>query len=237
VLTTRNITFAEDDVTQQTEIRAGAFVCLSISDTGAGIAPETMAHLFEPFFTTKPTGQGTGLGLAMAYGIVKQHDGWIHVYSQLGLGTTFKIYLPAVTTLEVAPPPGSAPPPGAAAQQRILLVEDEDSVRNLANRILRTHGYQVVPARNIAEAEAAWRNAPAPFDLVFSDVVLPDGSGLDLARKISAHGGGPAIVLSSGYSDTATRWPLIAERGYLFLQKPYPKNELLRIIGAALAKK
>lgn len=237
VMATHNVFFEQDDVMQHAETRAGAFVCLSLSDTGAGMTAEVLTHLFEPFFTTKPTGQGTGLGLAMAYGIVKQHDGWIHVYSQVGQGTTFKIYLPAVIDVEVSPAPNPAPPPSPAPNKRILLVEDEDSVRNLASRILRTRGYNVVPTRNIAEAEAAWRSEPEPFDLVFSDVVLPDGNGLDLVNKIFDRSAGPAIVLASGYTDACTRWPIIQERGYSFLQKPYPKNELLRVIGEALTKK
>lgn len=237
VLSTHNVTFEQDDVAQHVETHAGAFVCLSLSDTGTGMTPDVLDHIFEPFFTTKPTGQGTGLGLAMAYGIVKQHEGWIHVYSQMGQGTTFKIYLPAVTAVDAASVPKPVPPPGSFGEQRILLIEDEDSIRNLASRILRTRGYHVIPTRNLAEAEAAWQDKTEPFDIVFSDVVLPDGSGLDFANKISDHATRPGIILSSGYADACTRWPIILERGYLFLQKPYPKNELLRVIGEALAKR
>ena len=237
VLTTRNVTFGEVDTVLHSGTRAGRFVCLAISDTGVGMTPEVRAHLFEPFFTTKAPGQGTGLGLAMTYGIVKQHEGWIHVYSQLGQGSTLKLYLPAVTDATDATPAPAAQAGEPVGNQRVLLVEDEDGVRNLAARILRARGYLVTPARNAAEAEAIWSKAEGQFDVVLSDVVLPDGNGLDLVERWTSSGSRSGIILSSGYTDERARWPHIAERGYLFLQKPYPASELLRIMAEAVAKK
>ena len=227
-LSTRNLTFHEEDVPLHPDVRPGRFVCCAIADTGSGMSADVRAHIFEPFFTTKPTGQGAGLGLAMAYGIVKQHDGWIHVYSQHGSGSTFKIYLPAL--------PGGAPvsPEGTATPQlsglRILLLEDEDGVRNLACRLLRKRDCVVFPARHVAEADALWQQEHGRFDVILSDVVLPDGNGLDFVERCTAGGTRPVIILASGYTDERVRWPVIAQRGYHFLQKPYPVSDLIHLL-------
>ncbi|TAN37766.1 MAG: PAS domain S-box protein [Verrucomicrobia bacterium] len=235
VLATQNVTFEADDVAQHAETRAGDFVCLAISDTGTGMTADIITHLFEPFFTTKATGQGTGLGLAMAYGIMKQHDGWIHVYSQLGHGTTFKLYLPAVTAKKKAAAPASAASPAPPTNQRLLLVEDEDSVRNLASRILRARGYQVTATRNLAEAKIAWENEAGQFDLIFSAVVLPDGNGLELVENLLQRQPTLRIIMASGYTDERSRWSTIQARGFRFLPKPYPVATLLRTIQEIFA--
>ena len=237
-LATRNFTFHDDDVLIHPDVRPGPFVCCSISDTGAGMSPEVRAHIFEPFFTTKPVGQGTGLGLAMAYGIVKQHEGWIHVYSQHGTGTTFKIYLPAMPSSKVPSLATIAPSPAIQlAGLRVLLLEDEDGVRNLACRILRKRDCVVFPAHNVAEADALWQQERGRFDVLVSDVVLPDGNGLDFVERcIPPVGAQPLIILSSGYTDERARWPVIAQRGYHFLQKPYPAGDLVRLLTQAMVR-
>lgn len=235
-LSTRNLTFHEEDVALHPDMRPGQFVCCSISDTGSGMSAEARAHIFEPFFTTKPTGQGTGLGLAMAYGIIKQHDGWIHVYSQQGSGTTFKLYLPALPADVPAAGLAAADPGTRLAGLRILLLEDEDGVRNLACRILRKRDCLVFPARIVAEAEALWQQERGLFDVILSDVVLPDGNGLDFVERCAAGGTQPLIILSSGYTDERARWPLITQRSYRFLQKPYPASELLQLLATAVVR-
>jgi PAS domain S-box-containing protein len=229
-LSTRNIAFGEEDVLQHPDTRPGRFVCLAVADTGGGMSAEARAHLFEPFFTTKGPGAGTGLGLAMAYGIIKQHEGWIHVYSQTGLGTTFKLYIPV-------PAAASAAAPAAMAQAqalnglKVLVIEDEESVRTLTCRILRARGCIVYPARTIAEAEELWRKEHGEFEVVLCDVVLPDGIGLDLVERWHAAGTKATIILSSGYTDERSRWPQIAARGFRFLQKPYPARELINLVA------
>jgi PAS domain S-box-containing protein len=229
-LSTRNLTFQEEDVRLHPDVRPGAFICCALSDTGGGMSTEVREHIFEPFFTTKPTGQGPGLGLAMAYGIIKQHDGWIHVYSQQGRGTTFKLYLPAIPSGVAVASPSAVP--SRLAGLRILLLEDEDGVRNLACRVLRKRECAVFPARIVAEAEALWRQEQGRFDVILSDVVLPDGNGLDFVGQCSAGGAKPVIILSSGYTDERARWPVIVQRGYHFLQKPYPISELVQLLTA-----
>ncbi len=227
-LSTRNLTFTGEDVRLHPDARVGAFVCLALADSGKGMSDEVRAHVFEPFFTTKEPGRGTGLGLAMAYGIIKQHEGWIHVYSQVGLGTTFKLYLPALVAQGAAAP---TPQPRNLAGVRVLLVEDEDGVRDLACRVLRGRGCTVLAASTVAEAEAVWSRESGRFDVVLCDVVLPDGNGLDLVDRWQATGARCLFILSSGYTDERARWPLIAQRGYEFLQKPYPANELLQLVA------
>jgi PAS domain S-box-containing protein len=227
-LSTRNLFFSEEDVRLHPDARVGAYVCLAVSDSGKGMTDEVRAHIFEPFFTTKEPGRGTGLGLAMAYGIIKQHEGWIHVYSQAGQGTTFKLYLPVLVAAGVSAP---TPPAKHLAGLRVLLIEDEDGVRDLANRVLRGQGCTVLAASTCTEAETHWRKEGGGFDVVLSDVVLPDGNGLDLVDRWRAAGARCLFILSSGYTDERARWPVIAERGYHFLQKPYPASELIRLLA------
>lgn len=235
-ISTRNITFHEEDVLMHPDLRCGPFVCCALADTGVGMSAEVVSHLFEPFFTTKEPGRGAGLGLAMAYGIIKQHGGWIHVYSQLGQGSIFKLYLPAVSAEPSAKANVDSNTPQLLSGLHVLLVEDEEGVRNLACRILRGRGCTVTSAHTVAEAEEQWRMAAGKFEAVLCDVVLPDGNGIDLVERWHAAGSRAAIILTSGYTDERSRWPLIAERGYHFLQKPYPAGELTRLIALALER-
>ena len=214
----------------------GSFVCLSVSDTGAGMSPETMQHLFEPFFTTKHS--GTGLGLASAYGIAKQHHGWITAYSQSGQGSTFKLYLPAGAEAAGSPSglDSALPKSRKGRGQRILLVEDDPNVQHLARIVLQSNDYQVLAASGQAEARRLFEREQGAFDLIFSDVVLPDGNGLDLVETLAAGRSGLRVLMTSGYSDQQSRWPAIQARGWGFLQKPYPVQTLLQAIAEALAE-
>ncbi len=214
--------------------RAGSFVRLRVRDDGNGMDEETRRRVFEPFFTTKPPGKGTGLGLSVVWGIAARHEGWITVESAPGLGTTFELFLeahdaePLETSLEPSPLTGYR-----GDGERILLVEDEAVVREFASMALREYGYEVEVAASAAEAVSVFHRA-GPFDLVLSDVVLPDQSGLDLVEHLlTQHPELPAL-LTSGYTDDRSRFGVIADRGLPYLPKPYRLEVLLRAVRKAL---
>jgi PAS domain S-box-containing protein len=216
-----------------TVIPAGRYVQLSVADTGHGIDAATRARLFEPFFTTKQPGRGTGLGLAMVYGTVKQSGGFIWVYSETGLGTTFKIYLPAspdrvpvATVREALPPVGGT--------ETVLVVEDEDTVRTLAVRTLELHGYTVLAARDAAGAVRLLQASRAPLHLLITDMVLPGASGREVAARVLERYPGIPIVYMSGYTpdDLVTRG--LRDAGSPCIQKPFLPDALVRLVRSAL---
>ncbi len=232
---TENVVVDEEFCKVVPEARPARFVCLSVTDTGTGIDQGILEHIFEPFFTTKETGRGTGLGLSVVYGIVKQHEGWINVYSEPGQGTTFRVYLPAcfgTPEEEVAEPISLDELQGDG--QRILLVEDDEKVRSFAARALVANGHQVFEAGDVAEALALFRREKGRFDLLFSDVVLPDENGLELANRILSLKPELPVLLCTGYADDKAHWPLIRERGLPFLQKPYALAALLKAVKGAM---
>ncbi|MHB9087714.1 MAG: PAS domain-containing sensor histidine kinase [Thermoleophilia bacterium] len=217
---------------------AARYVLLRVRDSGSGIDSETVNHIFEPFFTTKDVGKGTGLGLSVVYGIILQHGGEVEVESELGQGTVFNIYLPAAIS-DAGQPQDELPPPATGEVKggaSILLVEDDDSVRGLAKRMLDESGFNVVVTASVAEAEAAFSAARGDFKVVFSDVVLPDGNGMDLVQGFIKRNPDLAIVLASGYTgDQATRADM-DEQGFIFLQKPYRLPELVSVVSDLVGK-
>jgi PAS domain S-box-containing protein len=235
---TENVTLDKDVCKTIPESSPGEFVRVLVEDTGVGMKKEIIDKIFEPFFTTKKTGKGTGLGLSVVYGIVKQHDGWINVYSEPGQGTTFKIYLPAVSaeiedetkgTISLKDIKGSG--------ERILLVEDEDGIREFATNVLRENGYIIFEAANSKEAFDIFMNEDANFDLIFSDVVMPGKSGLQLVDELLSARPELQVLLCSGYSDKKSQWDEIKKRGFRFLQKPYNVVDLLKRIREVLEQK
>jgi len=213
--------------------RAGNFVTVAVSDTGVGMEASVLEHVFEPFFSTKGIGHGSGLGLSVAYGIARQHDGWVHVQSEAGKGSIFTLYLPE-STEGVTP---IAVDSGASLQghgERILLVEDEPEVRGLALRVLTAAGYDVFAVATIEEGAIALHQQNR-FDMVFSDVVLPDGNGVDLVEKALVHNPRLGVLMSSGYADDRSRWQTIEDRGFPFLPKPHSPARLLSMIREVLA--
>jgi signal transduction histidine kinase/HAMP domain-containing protein len=220
------------------EARLGNFVRLRVSDTGCGMDAATMARIFEPFFTTKEVGKGTGLGLATVYGIVKQHDGWIEVASEVGKGSTFVVFLPATTEPVKAAPPDANP--GAAAQggsETILVVEDEPVLRDMAHLILRDCGYSVLEAGTGAEALQVWEGHRGKIDLVLTDMVMPGGmSGRELAGRLLSMHPSTRIIFTSGYNMEETNTDFFRRRGAVFLQKPYTRNTLTRLVRECLDK-
>lgn len=236
-INTRNLYVDEEYCRTHDHARPGKSVCLSIGDKGIGMDTETIDHIFEPFFSTREPTEGTGLGLSVVYGIVKQHRGWIVVESIPGKGSTFRICFPA--TSETIEEQGEETPSIEklrGAGERILLVEDEEDVKVLAERILRESGYVVLAARDAEEALKIFEAEKGNFDIVFSDVVLPDQSGLNLVGSLLRKKPGLGVLLASGYNQDATSWRRIRERGYRFIQKPYVLPVLLRVIRELLGK-
>ncbi len=228
---TENVCLDEDYCKDIPESRSGKFVCLSIEDTGVGMDKEIIRHIFEPFFSTKEAGRGTGLGLSAVYGIAKQHEGWINVYSEPGQGSTFKVYLPAVS----ARPKDEAKETISLQQfqgrgERILLVEDEKGVREFAMDMLSGNGYVVFEAASAEEALNIFEREKGNFKLVFSDIVLPGKNGFQLVNELLSQKPKLLVLLSSGYADQKVRWSMIRERGFRFLEKPYSLPDLLRAI-------
>jgi len=213
------------------EARAGKFVCLSVTDTGHGIDKTIIERIFEPFFTTKGPEHGTGLGLSTVYGIVKQHEGWIHVYSEPGQGATFRVYLPPFSVkaedeteqrISLTELRGSG--------ERILLVEDEELVRKFMVRVLFNSGYVVFQARSVEEALDIFVREEGDLDLVFTDVVLPDQDGLELVDQLLCYKPDLPVLMCSGYAHTKSRWSTIEDRGFRFLQKPYALADMLQAV-------
>jgi PAS domain S-box-containing protein len=233
-LETANAVLDEDYVAGHLGVQPGEYILLAISDTGMGMSREVQAHLFEPFFTTKEVGKGTGLGLATVYGIVKQSGGDIWVYSEEGVGTTFKIYLPRAQ--EAAQPLPSRPmhtemPLG---WETILVVEDDAEVRDLARRVLHRQGYTVLEAGDGQQALWLAAGYSSPIHLLLSDVVMPGMSGVALAEELACARPDLKVLFMSGYSDEAVARHSTSEAGTPFLQKPFSPMALARQVRAAL---
>jgi PAS domain S-box-containing protein len=225
----------ETQAQRNPEARAGQFIRLSVNDTGSGIAPEILSRIFEPFFTTKEVSKGTGLGLATVYGIVKQHQGWIEVESEVGRGTTFNVFLPASSGAATSP---AEEIPTAAARGRgetILIAEDEPALRRLAARVLRNLGYEVLEAASGVEALQVWEERGKKVDLLLTDMVMPDGlTGRELAKQMKTRESGLKVIYTSGYSPEAGETAFVFREGINFLQKPYPSNKLAKAIRDCL---
>jgi CheY-like chemotaxis protein len=217
------------------EARPGTFVRLSIADTGTGIDPANLTRIFEPFFTTKAVGKGTGLGLATVYGIIKQHGGWIRVYSELGSGAMFSAYLPAVQSEEPTQDTTIRRRNVKGGSERILVVEDEPALRQLAGQILKRFGYQVQTAETGVAALKLWDDARGEFDLLLTDMVMPEGiSGRELADLLKQRKEGLRVIYSSGYSQEIAGHDLTLQEGFNFLQKPYHPLKLAETVRECL---
>jgi two-component system cell cycle sensor histidine kinase/response regulator CckA len=178
-------TITPEDVERSPEAAPGLHICLSVMDTGCGIAPEHLPHIFEPFFTTKEVGKGTGLGLATVYGIVKQHRGWIDVKTEVGHGAAFHIHLPASASPEGDRESGASKRSLPRGTETILLVEDDDAVRDVARLALERFGYSVLEASSGVAALNLWKEHKSKIQLMLTDMVMPEGmTGLDLSSKL-----------------------------------------------------
>lgn len=237
VIETRNVTLDENFARNRAEVVPGDYVLISVTDTGTGMAPDTLEQAFEPFFTTKSGGLGNGLGLSTVYGFVKQSKGHINIYSELGYGTSVQIYLPRSTQAAASSTTFTATsslPRVPTGDERILLVDDEDAVRRTVTQLLQRLGYAVVEAAEAKDA-LALLDAGEKFDLLLTDVVMPGGmSGLDLSKEVRRRHPDVKILLTSGYTDTA-----LLARGVLgpddhILNKPYRTAELAAKLRAVL---
>jgi two-component system, cell cycle sensor histidine kinase and response regulator CckA len=219
---TRDVELGYEYALMHPKVRPGRYVLLAVNDTGFGMSRETQTHIFEPFFTTKGQGKGTGLGLAMVYGIVTQGGGHIDVHSELGRGTSFKIYLPSV---DESPSPGNKsfpPTPNAPrGDETILLIEDEEAVRNITKITLESLGYTVLQASNGVEALQLCDGNPEPIHLVVTDVVMPEMGGREVAERLSMCRPLTRVLFLSGYPDDAVVRHGILKAETAFLQKPF----------------
>ena len=219
-------------------IPTGRYAMLSVTDTGVGIPGDQMAHIFEPFYTTKPAGRGTGLGLATVYGIVKQNQGFVWVYSEPGLGTTFKIYFPCVaeraSSIEVA---DGASDPARGGTETLLLVEDEEPLRRAAAEFLRLRGYTVLEAGNGIDALAVSKSHALQIDLAVSDVVMPYMSGGELARQLWTLRPETRVLFVSGYAGQTVSDHKVADVENNFLQKPFTLKQLAKKVRIILDQK
>lgn len=217
------------------ELSPGRYALLTVGDTGAGMDEPTVERIFEPFFTTKESGHGTGLGLATVFGIIKQAGGHIFVYSEIGLGTTFRMYLPIHLSegefLEEAPP---VAPLASVGDETILLVEDEPHVRLLARRILNEHGYVVIDAAAGGEALELARTYPDTIHLLLTDVVMPEFNGRELADMLALDRPGMHVLFMSGYTADALLHHRITESGAPFVEKPFTRSALAQAVRSAI---
>lgn len=234
MIETANVSLDEVFTAAHPEVQSGEYVLLAVSDTGHGMSEAVKTHLFEPFFTTKEQGKGTGLGLATVYGIVKQNNGHIWVYSEEGQGATFKIYLPRVSEAAqpLAQPQVRAEMP--AGSETILLVEDEVGVRELAQWVLEGQGYTVLTAPNSQVALELAARHPGPIQLLLTDVVMPGLGGRALAEQLHQTRPGMKVLFMSGYTDEAIAQHGILDPGIFLLQKPFPPIQLARKVREVL---
>jgi len=222
---------------RNTDAYLGEFLCLAVSDTGCGISPETLTHIFEPFFTTKEFGKGTGLGLATVYGIVKQHEGWIEVASEVGKGACFKVFLPRSTQTTDTPDHfhPTAPLPGS---ETILVVEDETPLRELVQFILKGQGYNVLTASSGVAALKVWEQHKTSIDLLLTDLVMPEGmTGNELGERLVKDDPELKVIFTSGYSADTVGKDFVLRDGINFLQKPYHPDKLAQAVRDCLDRK
>jgi PAS domain S-box-containing protein len=233
---TKNLLIEEKNIYCFPKAKPGKYVVLEVKDTGIGINDEIISKIFDPFFTTKEVGKGTGLGLSVVEGIVNQNQGWIDVSSEVGKGTTFKIYFPVIektvsedkktiNILNLAQGNG----------EKILVLEDEHNIRELAKSTLTMRGYDVFEAMNIASAFRILEVEAGKFDLIFSDIILPDGSGIDFYEEAILKYPDLKVLFTSGYADEKGKWEKIQKNNYKFIQKPYKILELLSEIKKQLS--
>ncbi|HZJ16232.1 MAG TPA: ATP-binding protein, partial [Chthoniobacteraceae bacterium] len=235
-IATKLVHLGASELLSYREAPPGEFIVITVSDSGSGMTNEVLHHLFEPFFTTKEKGKGTGLGLATAYGIVKQHRGWIEVSSELGRGSTFQVVLPrgeAIAPLEeaiLAPAPERLP-----GSETVLVVEDDATVRSILCGMLKYDGYQVFEAACGDDALLVWRDRHRDIDLVVTDLVMPGSvDGRSLAVRMREDRPDLRLILTTGYMDKAIDEDEITGSGLTLLRKPYTADEFLITVRQSL---
>jgi PAS domain S-box-containing protein len=223
---TGNVTFDEDDCSHHPDILPGDHVMLAVSDTGCGIEKETLLHIFEPFFTTKDVGEGTGLGLAMVYGAVKQNNGFINVYSEPEMGTTIRIYLPRHLGNTEPLRSMESTESTLTGHETILLVEDEPTILNMASAMLQRLGYSVIAASTPGQAMQLAKEFTAKIELLITDVIMPEMNGRELARNLLPHHPEMKCLFMSGYTANIIANQGVLDDGVNFIQKPFSRIDL-----------
>lgn len=231
---TDNVSVDEAYCSDHKGFSPGDFIKLTVSDNGCGMSKETLMHVFEPFFTTKGMGHGTGLGLATVYGIVKQNNGFINVYSEPGQGTTFKIYLPRCESDLAVAPQTDERKKVKGGSETVLLVEDEETILNLNRKILQRLGYNVLTAGSPIEAIRMTQEYEDQIHLLITDVVMPEMNGRDLAQRILELKPGMKCIFTSGYTANVIAHHGVLDQGVNFIQKPFAVNDLARKIRETL---
>jgi CheY-like chemotaxis protein len=231
VVATGSVELAEDNVDR---LPPGAYTMLSVQDSGCGMDEATIERIFEPFFTTKQPGQGTGLGLATVYGIVAQNGGAIQVASKIDEGSTFVVLLPEALASDAEEDPAAAEEQDDGPQARILVVEDEEVVRELVRSALERRGHEVTVARDGAEALRLCADGERAFDLILTDVVMPQLNGVELAERLSVLRPALRVVFMSGYTRGTIDERMLLQPGRAFLQKPFTVAELLQTVARML---
>jgi two-component system cell cycle sensor histidine kinase/response regulator CckA len=232
---TANVLLDESYLRSHPIVPPGDYVLLTVSDSGRGIEAEHLPHIFEPFYTTKGQGKGTGLGLATVYGIVKQNGGFIWVYSEPRMGTTFKIYWPRAQSAKTKPISAERPTEPAKGHETVLLVEDEEALRRATHEFLTGCGYTVLQAQDGLHALKIARQHRGAIDLLISDVVMPRMSGGDLARRLTSERPSMKVLFVSGYAETTVLEHGVIELSCSFLQKPFTLKALTLKIREVLA--
>jgi CheY-like chemotaxis protein len=238
VIETSAVDFDEVTASKTPQARTGSFACLSVTDSGCGIAPEILPRIFEPFFTTKEVGKGTGLGLATIFGIVQQHKGWINVQSELGCGSTFRVYLPRLTVLPDKKATWSSLASIRGGHETILLVEDDFALRFSVRTALGRLGYRILEAATAAEALEVWKAHRDQIQLLLTDLVMPGAvMGKELADQLLEFNAKLKVIYVSGYSAEIAAEGVLLEEGVNFLNKPFEVHKLARTIRKRLEEK
>jgi CheY-like chemotaxis protein len=234
---TANMRLDEAYTRQQVNVTPGPHVMLVVSDTGTGMDADTIAHIFEPFYTTKEVGKGTGLGLATVYGIVTQSGGHLQIHSEIGQGTTFKIYFPQIKEIAEVSERDNDQTHLPNGLETILLVEDEPSIRALIHSILKKNGYAVLHAANGQEALEVSRQYPAAINLLLTDVVIPKMTGRELAERLTSLRPDLKVLYMSGYTNDAMIQHGVLDMRTAFLYKPFTPDDLARKVRQVLDAK
>jgi CheY-like chemotaxis protein len=232
---TLNVELGEDYAARHASTVSGPHVMLAVTDTGCGMDSKTQARIFEPFFTTKELGKGTGLGLSTVYGVVKQSGGSVCVYSELGIGTTFKIYLPCVHSALETESPAETIERIDTGSKTILIVEDDEALLRVTRQSLEEAGYTILAAQGPAEAIHISQSYAGPIHLMVTDVIMPGMSGVQLATHLSPLRTEMKVLYVSGYADDTIVHSGVPESGLAFLQKPFSPKMLARKVGEVLA--
>ena len=234
VIETENVSLDEEYCKSHLGARPGNYVVLAVSDTGHGMDKETRAHIFEPFYTTKGIGHGTGLGLAMVYGMVKSHGGYIMCYSEPGEGTIFKIYFPIIEQRAGLEEPEETEVPLKGGTETILLVEDDETIRNLGKQMLDKFGYKVLTAVDGENALELYRIEQERIDLIILDLIMPGMGGRKCLEELIRINPQTKVLIASGYSAKTRTKGMIEAGAKGFISKPYEMSQMLNLVREIL---